>query len=120
MHREIAGAGLRGVLRRLHGGRELRRQVDADDLVGPVGLQRTERVDERARRRCRGLGQLGRRREFAVELGRRKLLAVDELLGAEADGERDDLDAEGGDFGVGEITGAVGDDANGHLAGTPR
>ena len=44
-------------LRRLHRRREPRRQVDAHDAVGAVGVKRAERLFERTDRRRRGLGK---------------------------------------------------------------
>ena len=67
---------------------------------------------EAARRRGGGRRQLRRRRAAGPELGRRQLLAVDELLVAEADAERHDLDAPARDELGGEVAGAVGDDAD--------
>ena len=113
-------------LRRLHGARQPRRQVDAHDAVGAGVAERPETLLEGAGRGRRGLGQHRRGRDLAPELLVRELDAVDELLVAEADRQRHDLDAERVGAGLREIAGAVGDDAYGHEtswasgSGSPR
>ena len=69
---------------------------DSVTTTMPVGAALGEaavRLLEAARRGCRRRRQLRRRRAAGPELGRRQLLAVDELLVAEADAQRHDLDA---------------------------
>ena len=63
-------------------------------------------------------GSTRRRGELRVEVVDAELAAVVELLVAEADRERHDLDAVLRDLLVGEVAAAVGDDAYGHGAGT--
>ena len=64
-------------------------------------------------------GSSARGAELLVERLDGELGAVLELLVAEADRQRDHLDAVGGDILVGEVAAAVGDDADGHEVGAP-
>ena len=116
LDRRLAVERFRRDLRRLHRRRQARRQVDADDAVGAVVAQAPERLFERADRRRRGLRQHRRRLQLAPERLDAQLLAVDELTIAEANGERDDLDAELLADRFREIARAVGHDANGHAS----
>ncbi len=59
-------------------------------------------------------GRTGDAADLAPELLVRELDAVDELLLAESDRQRDDVDAERVGPGLREIAGAVGDDADDH------
>ena len=109
----VGGDGAGGQLGALHRGRQRAGDRDDDDAGGaPVGEAAVGLLEAAGRRRGRRR-QLGRRRAAGPELGRRQLLAVDQLLVAEADAERDDLDAPLLDEVVGEVAGAVGDDADG-------
>ena len=80
----------------------------------PASAAVAERVLERARRRRGGLGQLLGLGQPSVELGDAEVDPVGELLGAEADRERHDGDVELVGLVLGQIAGAVGDDADGH------
>ena len=80
----------------------------------PSSCRRAERLFERADRRGGGLGEHSRRLELAPELVGGELLAVDVLAVAEADRERNDLDAELCAHLGRKVTGTVGHDANGH------
>ena len=80
--------------------------------VAPRSARRAVGLLEPARRRRGRRGQLRRRRAAGPELGGRQLLAVDELLVAEADAQRHDLDAPALGELVGQVAGAVGDDAD--------
>ena len=82
-----------GQLSRLDRGRHGARQVDHDDAGRAVVGELPVRLLELAGRRGCGLGQRGRLRRAGPELGDRELVAVDELVVAEADGERHDRDA---------------------------
>ena len=93
---------------------------DGDDAGrAPVG-EAAVRLLEAARRRRGRRRQLRRRRAAGPELVGGQLLAVDELLVAEADAERHDLDAPAlGELG-GQVAGAVGDDADASAVLTGR
>ena len=86
-----------GLNRRLHRGRDRRRQVDAQHRLA-AGVQ--EEVDE-----CVDLAtrQLVDGRHPPVEVLDRDLLAVHELVGPETDEQRDDLDVEPVEFLVAQI-----------------
>ena len=84
-----------GQLGALHGGRQRGAERDDDDAGGaPRSASRAVRGLELAGRRCRRLGQVGRRGAPRPELGRCEVAPIDELVTVDADGERDDLDAE--------------------------
>jgi hypothetical protein len=103
-------------LRRLHGGRHARRQVDAHDAVGTVVGEAAERLLERAHGRGGGFGEYGRRLELTPERLDAQFLPVDVLTLTEADRQGHHFDAELLTGGRGEITGAIGDDAYGHAS----
>ena len=73
-----------------------------------------EGVLERAGRRCGCLGKLLGLRQSPVELRHAEIDAIGELLGAEPDRERNDVDVELVGLVLGQVAGAVGDDAHGH------
>ena len=105
---------------RLHRGRDGRRQVDAHDRLGASVQAPPEGLFEASGRRRRGLRQFLGGRHPLVEVLHRDLLAVDELVGSETDEQRDDLHIEPAEFGVAEVAGTVGDDANGHVGSSYR
>ena len=109
---DLALDGLGRGVRRLHGGRQVAREVDADDRVGAGRRGGAERLLERARRRRRGLGQHVGGGHLLVEVLDAELDAVGVLVVAEADGERHDLDAERVGLLLRQIARAVGDDAD--------
>ena len=93
-------------------GREIAAQRD-DDHLGGAGVRGTlVGLRKRPRRRCGSGRQFGIGPAALPEVGRAQLDTVDEGLGAEADLQRHDRDAELGDGGVAEITGTVGDDVH--------
>ena len=104
----------RRVLGRLHGGRQLRREVDAHDRVGALVGHAAEGLLERARATGAAVsGSVGARGHAACRSrSTRELDAVDELLVAEADRQRHDLDAVAVDHVLRQVAGAVGDDAD--------
>ncbi len=101
-------------LRGLHGRREARREVDADDPGGAAGDQVAVAGLERAGGRRRGLGQVLGGLEPVPERVGGQLFPVDELLVAEADREWHDLDPERVDEVLRQVARAVGDDSNSH------
>jgi hypothetical protein len=98
----------RGLVR----GREQRREREHDDAVAAVGLRSFVRGLEGAGRRRRGLGQRLARLALRPELLGGEVDAIGELLVAEADAQRDDVDVEATRDLFGNVARAVGYYAN--------
>ena len=117
---DLVGDGARGELGALHRRRQCTAERHRDDAGGAFVGELAVRLLELAGRRCGRLGQRRRRRAARPELGRREVAAVDELLVADADRQRHDLDPELVGDALREIAGGVGDDADAHDGGSVR
>ena len=81
-------------------------------LVAPSAASwRYDGLELPGRRRC-GLGQRRRCRALRPELGGGEVASIDVLGAVDANGQRDDLDAELVGHGLREVAGGVGDDAD--------
>ncbi|KAG1648410.1 hypothetical protein GQR58_029859 [Nymphon striatum] len=104
----------RGGAGRLERGRQAERQVDADNGGGAIGDQFVECFEEGARCRSGGFRQRVIGCHLGIELLGGELDPVGVFVAAEANAQGHNFDAEFvGDLG-GQITAAVGDDANRH------
>ena len=108
----VRGDRLGGELGALMGRRQRAGDRDRDDIGEPARRQRAVRLLEATGRRRGSRREHGRLGAPGPELVRRELLAIDELLLAEADAERDDFDAPPLDEVIGKIARAVRDDAD--------
>ena len=97
---------------RLHRGRQRAAQGDGDDAACAVGRQSAVGRLELPGGGRRGLRQRRRGRALRPELGDGEVATIDELVAVDADGQRDDLDAELVGHGLREVACRVGDDAD--------
>ncbi len=105
---ELLGCRHRGLVR----GGDLRRQADDHHAVGALVGEPSVGVLEPSHRWGRGLWERRIRGESLPEVVDAQLLAIDQILLAEADGQRDHGDPVSGEEIVGEVARRVRDDAD--------